>query len=208
MVVLLMSLLMAASIPPRNTLAQDAADLVVSVLDENNNAVSATITVRDTAGERDFARTTTDAQGLATVAVLPINEVRVVVEGFLRDGTRLFQRGDDAAGIYVLLEAGSTRLDLRVDPDGAVIPDPATMVAQEGFAADVAALPTAPLSAQAAASPTSTPPAVRQPSALAQQSVSASNQQPANTGMSIGSIALVALLVFGIAGVLLLRRAV
>jgi hypothetical protein len=59
--------------------------------------------------------------------------VRVAVEGQLRDGPRLFQLGDDAQGVRLALDlaAAPAVLDLRVERDGLVLPDPATMLTLE-----------------------------------------------------------------------------
>lgn len=207
-IALLMALLFGAVLQPLHTYAQDAADLVVSLLDENDSGVFATIIVRDTAGIRDLARTTTDAQGIATIATLPVSEVRVAIDGSLPNGTRLFQRGDDTQGIYLLLNAGSTRLDLRVDPDGAVAPDPRTMVAQEGASYDGVALPTAPVAAPQFASPTGPQPTLPRTSPIPHQLATTAKEQPAKNGFPLGSMALVVVLSLGIAGVLVVRRKV
>jgi hypothetical protein len=169
MCALLVVVLVVATVHPRDTYAaQDAPDLVVSLLDEYDHGVPATIIVCDIGGERDLARATTDAEGRATITTLLVHEVRVAVEGSLSNRRHLFQRGDDVKGIYILLNAGSTRLDLRVDPDGAVAPDPATMVAQEGTGYASAALPTAPVAAQVIDVPTSIQPTKSPPSAVPQ----------------------------------------
>src|SRR5205823_985556 len=62
------------------------------------------------------------------ISGLSIDHVRVTVTGRLLDGTRLRQPGQDAQGIALLLGPPPTRLDLRVDLDGSVRPDPATMI--------------------------------------------------------------------------------
>jgi hypothetical protein len=50
--------------------------------------------------------------------------VRVAVEGHMSDGTRLYQEGYDSQGMLVFLGALSDPVNLRVEPRGAVVPDP------------------------------------------------------------------------------------
>ena len=59
---------------------------------------------------------------------LRVGEIRVAVEGQLANGTTLYLPGQDSAGIRLTLGAPPTRLDLRVEPDGLLRPDPATMI--------------------------------------------------------------------------------
>jgi hypothetical protein len=112
--------------------AQDAPALIISLRDAAGKGVAgAMILIRDVEGERDLALATTDAQGRATFEVLDANIVRVAVAGTLADGTPLVQRGLDARGIWLMLDGPQVQLDLRVEPNGAVIPDPATMIAPD-----------------------------------------------------------------------------
>jgi hypothetical protein len=57
--------------------------------------------------------------------------VRVAVSGSLADGTPLNQRGQDAHGIWLLLDAPLVQLDLRSERNGAIIPDPTTMISAD-----------------------------------------------------------------------------
>jgi hypothetical protein len=52
----------------------------------------------------------------------------VRVFGTLASGAQLYQIGADAPGVAVFLGPPPTTLDLRVDSDGMVLPDPATMI--------------------------------------------------------------------------------
>jgi hypothetical protein len=130
---------------------QDPSDLIVQLHDVNGaGIIGVTVIVRDETGGRELARTKTDAQGVASFAGLTENAVRVAVEGVLPSGTRLYQIGNDAQGIAVLLSEPPTHLDLRSEADGMVIPDSATMIAPDTDAptnadGSVAVLPTAPL---------------------------------------------------------------
>jgi len=90
-----------------------------------------TIVLRGEDGQ-ELARQRTDATGAASFDDLPA-VVRVAVEGQPRSGPPLYQLGDDAQGVRVQLAAGdaSVVLDLRVERDGLVLPDPATEVVRE-----------------------------------------------------------------------------
>ena len=121
---------------PAASFAQESPDLVVSLRDAQGHALAASVTVRASAGGPVLARAATDAQGIAVIRSLAVSEVRVLVEGRLPGGLALRQLGDDAAGLHVWLQAGATRLDLRAEPDGVVLPDPATMVVPEGVGAE------------------------------------------------------------------------
>jgi hypothetical protein len=131
--------------------AQEPPDLIVELRDVNGaGIVGVTVIVRDDSSDRELARARTDAQGIASFAGLTENAVRVAVEGALPGGTRLYLLGNDAEGIALLLSEPPARLNLRSEPDGRVIPDPATMIAPDtgvpkNADASVAALPTAPL---------------------------------------------------------------
>lgn len=179
---------------PLLTLAQSSSELIVSLRDIGGQPMpGVVVTVRDPSGARDLAYTSTDAQGQALFAALPLSQVRLVCQGTLADGTPLAQRGDDAQGILVFLDAGATRIELRAEKDGAVLPDPATMVA--------ASAPDAPDPA------TQLSPSLRPTSALAQSEGSLGG--PAITSITTSSgpawagYALVAALALATAAVLL-----
>ena len=70
----------------------------------------------------------TDAQGQAMFANIRLSQVRVRVIGTLASGVQLYQIGADAPGVAVFLGPPPTTLDLRVDADGMVLPDPVTMI--------------------------------------------------------------------------------
>jgi hypothetical protein len=132
-------------------LAQDAPDLIVTLHTIDGAPLSgATVIVRDAGGVQELARATTDAQGQATVQILPVTDIRVVVQGQLPGGARFFQPGNDAKGIALFLQHGTTHLNLLADVDGMIAPDPRTMAALEPgipvATAEAVAFPTAPLS--------------------------------------------------------------
>ena len=142
--------------------------LLVTLRDAQDAPVAgATVLVLDRTATTTLGRTVTDATGGASFATLPAGEVRVQVSGRLADGTALRQVGADARGVLVILGAPEVRLELRVEPDGTVIPDPGTMIVPDlGIPLD---LPTAALAVTAAPTlpalpiPTTVPPVVVEP---------------------------------------------
>lgn len=126
LLVLLLCLLL-----PSQLFAQ-SYELRVTLHDSSGRAlVGVTIIVRDEAGQ-ELTRATTDANGAASFAELPA-VVRVAVNGQMRGGPQLYQLGGDAQGVRLDLGqgSGSAVLDLRVERDGLVLPDPATMLSLE-----------------------------------------------------------------------------
>jgi len=106
--------------------------LTVTLRDVRGDGIAgATITVRDSAGTTDLAHTTTDAQGVATLPSLTADVVRVAVRGTLADSTPLSQRGQDARGIWLLLDTPLVQLDLRSERNGDILPDPTTMISAD-----------------------------------------------------------------------------
>ncbi|MFN8567035.1 MAG: hypothetical protein U0Z44_05815 [Kouleothrix sp.] len=190
---------------PAAAAAQPAPDLIVTLRDEQGQGVLANITVLAPAGTPVLARATTDAQGRAVIETLPISEVRVLVEGQLPNGVRLVQRGDDAKGIRLWLDAESTQLDLRVNPDGTIEPDPATMIEPEGSAIEPTSTPAAAPTVAAVPQPTRRPaptprPAMPTPAAAVQAG------EPPAAALPLGGIALAVLLGGAIVAVLAARR--
>jgi hypothetical protein len=114
----------------RTAAAQEPApDLFVTVRDVSGAGVpEIRVLVRDSGGSYVIARGVTDAAGVAEIGDVRLSEIRVAVEGSLPDGTPLRQTGQDAAGVALFLGFGAATLDVRVEPDGLVIPDPATMI--------------------------------------------------------------------------------
>jgi hypothetical protein len=109
--------------------AQAPDALVVTVSDSSGAGVpGVTVVVRDRSGVHELSRGITDSRGGVAVAALPANSVRIAVSGSLSNGAQLYLSGDDAPGILLDLTAPPTLLDLRVEPDGQVRPDPGTMI--------------------------------------------------------------------------------
>lgn len=136
---LLLALLLAL---PGLVQAQGAVTLVVRLRDLTSvGVVGAQITVRDAAGAHELARATTDQHGRTSIVLPELAAVRVAVAGVLPDGTPLVQRGQDSQGIWLMLDGPQVALDLRIEPDGAVVPDPATMIAPDVPLAVVPATP-------------------------------------------------------------------
>jgi hypothetical protein len=109
-----------------------AYTLVVTLHDAGGRAlVGVAVIVRDEAGQ-ELVRATSDANGAVSFPNLP-GVVRVAVAGQSRGGPGLYQLGDDAQGVRLDLGQGSgpAILNLRVERDGLVLPDPATMLTLE-----------------------------------------------------------------------------
>jgi hypothetical protein len=119
--------------PPHLSFAQGHA-LTVTLRDGAGQPVPAiTVLVRSPEGVV-LARQQTDAGGQARFTLLPAT-VLVQVSGQPRSGPPLYQVGNDAGGVQTQLDPSGapTVLDLRVEPDGMVLPDPLTMIdLQEG----------------------------------------------------------------------------
>jgi len=126
-----------------------------------------TVIVRDAGASHTLAQAATDANGAATFANLMESQVRVAVVGTLPNGTKLYQPGNDAAGISLLLDPLPATLELRSAADGMIVPDPAAMARERGIpiATEVVVIPTAPVAptvsvAQAIAPPPAAAPQV------------------------------------------------
>jgi MYXO-CTERM domain-containing protein len=113
---------------PQITFAQGHA-LTVTLRDGAGQPVPAiTVLVRSPEGVV-LARQQTDARGQASFTLLPAT-VLVQISGQPRSGPPLYQVGNDATGVLMTLDPGGkpTALDLRVEHDGMVLPDPLTMI--------------------------------------------------------------------------------
>ena len=116
---------------------QAAAVLVVTIRDVRNAGVAGvTVLVRDQGGQQVIGQGVTDTAGHVRIDRVTAPTVRVAVRGALPGGTPLVQPGDDAQGILVSLNGPSVRVQLRVEDEGTVIPDPA-MVALDTVDASV-----------------------------------------------------------------------
>lgn len=121
-------------------------DLIVTLHDVNHAPLAGvTVIIRDAGASQTLAQAATDANGVATFANLMESQVRVAVVGMLPNGTKLYQPGNDAAGIRLMLDPLPATLDLRSAADGMIVPDPAAMAGEIGVpvATSVAAIPTA-----------------------------------------------------------------
>lgn len=156
-IILLMTTLMLA---PGAVRAQDAPpDLVVTLRDVQGQGVrGATISVRDAADEQEIARSTTDVQGQTVFSTLRVADIRVVAHGRLSSGAALYLPGQDASGIRLTLGVPPMRLELRVEPDGLIRPDPETMIVPE--IVDDLAGTVGPLAAYHPEAPVATPPPI------------------------------------------------
>lgn len=151
-------LLALGVILPTAAMAQ-AFSLQVTLQDVSGRELAGiTIIVRDEEG-RELTRGVSDASGVARFSGLPA-VVRVSVEGQARGGPRLYQLGDDAQGVRLDLGQGSgtTALNLRVERDGLVLPDPATMLSLEEGGAVVEGAVSVPTALLATPAPLPTAP--------------------------------------------------
>jgi hypothetical protein len=118
---------------PPHTFAQGHALTVTLRESAGQPLTGITIQVRSIEGVA-LAAQSTNAAGQASFPLLPAM-VRVVVSGQPRNGPPLYQVGNDATGVLLTLDPSGnpTALDLRVERDGMVLPDPLTMIAlQDG----------------------------------------------------------------------------
>ena len=151
-------------------------------------------------------RQPTGSDGTISFGNLP-TVVRVAVDGQPRGGPRLYQLGNDAQGVRVDLGQAPqpATLDLRVERDGLVLPDPGTMLTlEEGgpLIAETEPIPTAALA---------TPAPLPSTASTAPQVVVGVGAPPSEAPRRAGWVPLVTLLVIALAaGVMLLiqrRRA-
>jgi hypothetical protein len=113
--------------------AQDSTpttpDLIVTVRDVSGAPLPGlTVQLHATSDTPVLSAARTDAQGQASFGNISVSQVRVRVSGTLPTGVQLAQPGEDAQGIAVFLGPPPTTLDLRVDADGMVLPDPLTII--------------------------------------------------------------------------------
>jgi hypothetical protein len=123
-------------------------DLTVTLQDVANAPLAGvTVIVRDSGAAHTLAQVATDAHGVATFANLMASQVRIAIAGTLPNGTKLYQPGNDAAGISLLQSTLPFTLALRSAADGMIVPDPAAMAREPGvlIATNVAVIPTAPV---------------------------------------------------------------
>jgi hypothetical protein len=124
---------MVVLLVPAAACAQDSTptipDLIVTVRDVRGAPLAGlTVQIRAGADTPALAQVHTDTQGQAVFATIGVSQVRVRVLGTLVSGIPLYQPGADAQGVALFLGPPPTTLDLRVDSDGMVLPDPVTMI--------------------------------------------------------------------------------
>lgn len=127
--------------------------LHVTLRDSSGGAIVGVSLIVRTEGGEELTHQVTDSDGGAHFGNLS-GVVRVLVEGQPRGGPRLYQLGDDARGVRVDLDQAALplTLNLRAEPDGLVLPDPATMLTlEEGgpLVIDASPIPTAALATPA-----------------------------------------------------------
>lgn len=148
--------------------AQDAPPmLLITIRDQHGTDIAGVqIVVRDRSGKAILGRAETSADGVATVENLPTPDVLLEIMGTLPNGVTLRLSTADAHGLVVTLTPPTTHLDLRITPDGVVVPDPTTMITLDPGVPIDPAIPTA------LPAPTSSKLATRVPAAAPQQTAS------------------------------------
>ncbi len=122
--ILIAALLTAASLPLRVS-ASCTTTLTVQLLDvQAQGASHAQITIQRANSAGAPLQMTTDAAGTATFTCIDAGPARILVSGAAPGGQRLVQAGDDRDGIRFHLSPGDNSLLLRIEPNGAVVPDP------------------------------------------------------------------------------------
>jgi hypothetical protein len=157
----LVGLLLATyALLPALALAQ-AYTLHVTLHDADGRLVPGIVVFVRAEDGHELARQATSAEGAVAFVSLPA-VVRVAVEGQPRGGPALFQLGDDAQGVRLdLNQAGDAPiLDLRVERDGLVLPNPATMLTREEGGPVVSEASPFPTAALATPAPLPTAPTV------------------------------------------------
>jgi hypothetical protein len=188
-------------------------DLTVTLHDVVGAPLSGVIViVRDGGGSHRLAQAATDANGVATFANLMETQVRVAIVGALPNGTRLYQPGNDAAGISLLLDPLPTTLALRSAADGMIVPDPAAMARESGIpiATEAVVIPTAPVAPTVSLAQAIAPPPAARPAAAAGAPAIAVTADAPSSGSSeqfwFGVAALILLVGAGIGIVAIQRR--
>ncbi len=183
-------------------------DLTVTLHDVANAPLAGvTVLVRDASGSRMLAQAATDASGTAIFMGLTESAVRVAIVGALPNGTRLYQPGNDAAGISLMQDQRSTMLELRAAADGMIVPDPAAMAREPGvpIASGGAAIPTAPIAPTISVDRARIPGSPVHLPATADPSAVVADQSGGSGPLWFGVAALILLLGAG-AGILVVQR--
>lgn len=133
--------------------AAQTDELRITLRDVGGQGIAGVSVIVRSEDGAELMRQPTGSDGTISFANLPA-VVRVGVEGQPRGGPRLYQLGDDAQGVRVDLGQAPQplTLDLRVERDGLVLPDPATMLTlEEGgpLIAETEPIPTAVLATPA-----------------------------------------------------------
>ncbi len=204
-----------------------AADLIVTVRNVLGAPIPGlTVQIRAGADTPILAQVVTDAQGQAVFAAISGSQVRVRVIGALASGAHLYQPGADAPGVAVFLGPPPTTLDLRVDSDGMVLPDPVTMIDPIPYGPTIAspapgpdgngrsvfptsAMYAAPGAPTVAASATTSPMTSTLPTSLAPVApapeAGAQSPAPASTHLLNWGVGIIGAVVVVVGGLLLIR---
>jgi len=187
-------------------------DLTVTLHDVVGTPLPGVIViVRDASGSQALAQAATDANGSVSFTHLMESQVRVTVVGTLPNGTKLYQPGNDAAGISLLLGTLPYTLALRSAADGMIVPDPAAIAREPGVpvAANVAVIPTAPVASTDTVGQAPSPPVTAAPAIAVGASATTADPDVSAIGSSgqfwLGLAVLILLIGAGI-GILVVQR--
>lgn len=127
--------------------------LRVTLRDSSGAAIVGVSLIVRAEGGDELTRQVTDSDGSAYFGGFS-GVVRVLIDGQPRGGPRLYQLGDDARGVRVDLDQAALplTLNLRAEPDGLVLPEPATMLSLEEdgpLVVDASPIPTAAIATPA-----------------------------------------------------------
>lgn len=201
---LILLLPLLAALLPLAAWAQPLPALVVTLRDAADQGVPrVTVTIRDEYGQQVLAEGYTDANGQAVIDDVPLTAVRVAVSGMRTDTTPLVQLGDDASGLLVYLDHPQVIVDLRVDAQGVVVPDPAMLALEEQITPGEV-IPTALVAATS--TPLLTAPGAPTQGVPGPASSLAAAPHSESSGMASLGIVLIGLLLAAIAAVLISAR--
>ncbi len=115
------------------TAQETMTTIIVTLRDVDNVGLGRIpITVRNAIGSTILGTAQTDSTGTATISIVGRpQQVRVIANATMPNGTPLYLPGVDTAGMLLFLDGPSVQLDLRIELDGALVLDPETMISSD-----------------------------------------------------------------------------
>lgn len=124
---LLLSLALAASMVS-HAQANGAQQVVVTLRDATDRGLDQAVVTMKTLEGDVLATGSSDRDGIVRLSVAnPTKVIHLTVRGVSAMGKTLRLAASERDGITVRLQAPTTAIDLRVEDNGTVLPDPATM---------------------------------------------------------------------------------